>query len=46
MRMPILKLNATSQSLLFALYGWAEQQWRAWVIETLSEALFGRPAAG
>lgn len=27
-------------------HGWAEQKWRAWVIETLSEALFGRPAAG
>lgn len=27
-------------------HGWAEQRWRAWVIETVSEALFGHPAAG
>ena len=25
-------------------HGWAEQKWRAWVIETLSEALFERSA--
>jgi AcrR family transcriptional regulator len=27
-------------------HGWPEQKWRSWVIETLSEALFGRPATG
>ncbi|OGO52013.1 MAG: hypothetical protein A2Z32_00685 [Chloroflexi bacterium RBG_16_69_14] len=27
-------------------HGWAEQKWRSWVIETLSEALFGHPADG
>lgn len=27
-------------------HGWAEQRWRSWVIGTVSEALFGHPAAG
>jgi hypothetical protein len=42
---PLVLVGTDVYRSMLVDHGWAEQKWRSWVIETISESLFGHPVS-